>query len=153
MKRPTTHRNPCRLAALALFACAALLQGASPNLSIIMPRKVRCTVCGRKVVETTPPREGPQHHRDVWALTCLCVHELQRQRKITYSEAANQALSSTLVRSLNTSLVAILPVASILFIGTTLLLPRGIVGTINHLMSERRHRAVVRAESVPRLAE
>jgi preprotein translocase subunit SecF len=40
--------------------------------------------------------------------------------KITYSEAANQALSSTLVRSLNTSLVAILPVASILFIGTTL---------------------------------
>ncbi|WP_067484491.1 protein translocase subunit SecF [Actinomadura hibisca] len=40
--------------------------------------------------------------------------------KITYSEAANQALSSTLVRSLNTSLVAILPVAAILFIGTTL---------------------------------
>jgi preprotein translocase subunit SecF len=40
--------------------------------------------------------------------------------KITYSEAANHALSSTLVRSLNTSLVAILPVASILFIGTTL---------------------------------
>jgi preprotein translocase subunit SecF len=39
--------------------------------------------------------------------------------KITYSQAANQALSSTLVRSLNTSLVAILPVASILFIGTT----------------------------------
>ncbi|MFB4319405.1 protein translocase subunit SecF [Actinomadura sp. 21ATH] len=40
--------------------------------------------------------------------------------KITYSQAANQALSSTLVRSLNTSLVAILPVAAILFIGTTL---------------------------------
>lgn len=40
--------------------------------------------------------------------------------KITYSQAANHALSSTLVRSLNTSLVAILPVASILFIGTTL---------------------------------
>ncbi|WP_131736783.1 protein translocase subunit SecF [Actinomadura roseirufa] len=40
--------------------------------------------------------------------------------KTTYSEAANQALSSTLVRSLNTSLVAILPVAAILFIGTTL---------------------------------
>lgn len=39
--------------------------------------------------------------------------------RITYSQAANQALSSTLVRSLNTSLVAILPVASILFIGTT----------------------------------
>jgi preprotein translocase subunit SecF len=40
--------------------------------------------------------------------------------RITYSQAANQALSSTLVRSLNTSLVAILPVAAILFIGTTL---------------------------------
>ncbi|MQY09777.1 protein translocase subunit SecF [Actinomadura macrotermitis] len=40
--------------------------------------------------------------------------------KITYSEAANQALSSTLIRSLNTSLVAILPVGAILFIGTTL---------------------------------
>ncbi|MEU5993774.1 protein translocase subunit SecF, partial [Spirillospora sp. NPDC047418] len=40
--------------------------------------------------------------------------------KTTYSEAANKALSSTLVRSLNTSLVAILPVGAILFIGTTL---------------------------------
>ncbi|WP_030173785.1 protein translocase subunit SecF [Spirillospora albida] len=40
--------------------------------------------------------------------------------RTTYSEAANEALSSTLVRSLNTSLVAILPVAAILFIGTTL---------------------------------
>ncbi|WP_026415033.1 protein translocase subunit SecF [Actinomadura oligospora] len=45
---------------------------------------------------------------------------LNAKSKITYSEAANQALSSTLVRSLNTSLVAILPVAAILFIGTTL---------------------------------
>ncbi|MFI0356641.1 protein translocase subunit SecF [Actinomadura sp. 9N407] len=45
---------------------------------------------------------------------------LSASSKITYSEAANQALSSTLVRSLNTSLVAILPVAAILFIGTTL---------------------------------
>ncbi len=35
--------------------------------------------------------------------------------------AANDALNHTLIRSLNTSLVAILPVAAILFIGTTLL--------------------------------
>lgn len=41
--------------------------------------------------------------------------------KMTYTEAANNALSHTLIRSLNTSLVAILPVAAILFIGTTLL--------------------------------
>lgn len=41
-------------------------------------------------------------------------------RMVTYSQAANEALNSTLIRSLNTSLVAILPVASILFIGTTL---------------------------------
>ncbi|ROO84376.1 preprotein translocase subunit SecF [Actinocorallia herbida] len=46
---------------------------------------------------------------------------LNENSRITYSQAANQALSSTLVRSLNTSLVAILPVAAILFIGTTLL--------------------------------
>ncbi|MFO7249161.1 MAG: protein translocase subunit SecF [Actinomycetes bacterium] len=41
--------------------------------------------------------------------------------KMTYTQAANRALNATLVRSLNTTLVAILPVASILFIGTTLL--------------------------------
>jgi preprotein translocase subunit SecF len=35
----------------------------------------------------------------------------------TYSQAANQALNQTLVRSINTSLIALLPVASILFIG------------------------------------
>ena len=33
-----------------------------------------------------------------------------------------------------------------LFIGVTLLLPRGIVGTINYFLSERRHRAAVKAE-------
>ncbi len=47
--------------------------------------------------------------------------KLGGQAKITYTQAANGALNSTLIRSLNTSLVAILPVASILFIGTTLL--------------------------------
>ncbi|MET9340570.1 protein translocase subunit SecF [Nonomuraea sp. NPDC003804] len=41
--------------------------------------------------------------------------------KKTYTMAANDALNHTLIRSLNTSLVAILPVAAILFIGTTLL--------------------------------
>ena len=35
----------------------------------------------------------------------------------TYSQAANQALNQTLVRSINTSLIALLPVASILFVG------------------------------------
>jgi preprotein translocase subunit SecF len=37
--------------------------------------------------------------------------------KATYSEAANLALNQTLVRSINTSIVALLPVASILVIG------------------------------------
>ncbi|GLW06370.1 protein translocase subunit SecF [Microtetraspora sp. NBRC 13810] len=41
--------------------------------------------------------------------------------KMTYTQAANNALNHTLIRSLNTSLVAILPVAAILFIGTTVL--------------------------------
>ena len=35
----------------------------------------------------------------------------------TYSQAANQALNQTLVRSINTSIIALLPVASILFVG------------------------------------
>jgi preprotein translocase subunit SecF len=39
----------------------------------------------------------------------------------TYSQAANKALNQTLVRSINTSLVALLPVASILFVGAGLL--------------------------------
>jgi preprotein translocase subunit SecF len=39
----------------------------------------------------------------------------------TYSDAANLALNQTLVRSLNTSLTALIPVACILFIGVALL--------------------------------
>ncbi|HEY2578575.1 MAG TPA: protein translocase subunit SecF [Streptosporangiaceae bacterium] len=43
--------------------------------------------------------------------------------KSTYSQAANLALNQTLVRSINTSLIALLPVAGILFIGSALLGP------------------------------
>ena len=39
----------------------------------------------------------------------------------TYSEAANLAINQTLVRSINTSVAALLPVAGILFVGTWLL--------------------------------
>jgi preprotein translocase subunit SecF len=42
-------------------------------------------------------------------------------RKTTYSDAANLALNQTLVRSINTSLTALLPVAAILIVGTLLL--------------------------------
>jgi preprotein translocase subunit SecF len=41
--------------------------------------------------------------------------------KITYSAAANLAVNQTLVRSFNTSLIALLPVGSILFVGAGLL--------------------------------
>ncbi len=41
--------------------------------------------------------------------------------RATYSQAANQALNQTLVRSINTSVIALLPVAAILFIGAGLL--------------------------------
>jgi preprotein translocase subunit SecF len=41
--------------------------------------------------------------------------------KRNFAEAANLAINQTLVRSINTSVVALLPVASILFIGTFLL--------------------------------
>jgi preprotein translocase subunit SecF len=42
-------------------------------------------------------------------------------QRSTYSEAANTALNQTLVRSINTSLTALIPVASILFIGAGVL--------------------------------
>jgi preprotein translocase subunit SecF len=41
--------------------------------------------------------------------------------KYTYSQAANLAVNQTLIRSFNTSLIALLPVASILFVGAGLL--------------------------------
>ena len=49
--------------------------------------------------------------------------------RITYSEAANLAVNQTLMRSINTSLIALLPVAGLLFVGAGLL---G-VGTIKDL--------------------
>ncbi len=41
--------------------------------------------------------------------------------KETYSEAANRAVNQTLARSINTSLIALLPVAGLLFVGAGLL--------------------------------
>ena len=43
------------------------------------------------------------------------------QSRYTYAEASNLAVNQTLVRSINTSVLAILPVASILFVGAFLL--------------------------------
>ena len=48
---------------------------------------------------------------------------------MTYSEAANLAVNQTLMRSINTSLIALLPVAGLLFVGAGML---G-VGTIKDL--------------------
>jgi preprotein translocase subunit SecF len=47
--------------------------------------------------------------------------ELSSMSRLTYSEAANRAVNQTLVRSLNTSLTSLLPIAALLTIG--LLLP------------------------------
>ena len=41
--------------------------------------------------------------------------------RLTYSQAANLAVNQTLVRSMNTSIIALLPVAGLLFIGVGLL--------------------------------
>jgi preprotein translocase subunit SecF len=41
--------------------------------------------------------------------------------KMTYSQAANLAINQTVIRSINTSIVALLPVGSILFVGAGLL--------------------------------
>jgi preprotein translocase subunit SecF len=46
---------------------------------------------------------------------------LLTSQRSTYSDAANLALNQTLVRSMNTSLTALIPVASILFVGAGLL--------------------------------
>ncbi|WP_033823027.1 protein translocase subunit SecF [Kitasatospora sp. MBT63] len=46
---------------------------------------------------------------------------ITKQNKRTYSEAANLGLNQTLVRSINTTVVALLPVAALLFIGGGLL--------------------------------
>jgi preprotein translocase subunit SecF len=43
------------------------------------------------------------------------------QSRMTYSELANLALNQTLIRSINTSIVALLPVGAILFVGAGLL--------------------------------
>ncbi|MFE0425856.1 protein translocase subunit SecF [Streptomyces sp. NPDC058953] len=42
---------------------------------------------------------------------------ITKQNRFTYSELANRSLNSTLVRSINTTVVALLPVAGLLFIG------------------------------------
>ena len=57
------------------------------------------------------------------------THGIHGGSRTTYSEAANLALNQTLVRSINTSVVALLPVLSILIVGVSLL---G-VGTLNDL--------------------
>jgi preprotein translocase subunit SecF len=49
--------------------------------------------------------------------------EAEGNGRLSYSQAANQAVNQTLVRSINTSVVALLPVGSILFIGFFLLGP------------------------------
>jgi len=47
--------------------------------------------------------------------------EVEHSETSTFAERVNLAINQTLVRSINTSVVAVLPVAAILFIGTTLL--------------------------------
>ncbi|MGN6243447.1 MAG: protein translocase subunit SecF [Motilibacteraceae bacterium] len=46
---------------------------------------------------------------------------LQGGSRMTYSEAANLAINQTLVRSINTSVIALLPIGAILFVGAGLL--------------------------------
>ncbi|MFD3536504.1 protein translocase subunit SecF [Streptomyces sp. NPDC058664] len=43
--------------------------------------------------------------------------EITKQTRFTYSEMANRSINGTLVRSVNTTVVALLPVAGLLFIG------------------------------------
>jgi preprotein translocase subunit SecF len=47
--------------------------------------------------------------------------DITKQNRYTYSELANRSLNQTLVRSINTTVVALLPVAGLLFVGGGLL--------------------------------
>lgn len=49
------------------------------------------------------------------------TYELREQTELTYEESANLAVNQTLIRSLNTSITGLLPVAAVLFIGVGLL--------------------------------
>jgi preprotein translocase subunit SecF len=49
------------------------------------------------------------------------VKDLERSASMTWSEAANLAVNQTLMRSINTSVIALLPVAGLLFVGAGLL--------------------------------
>ena len=47
--------------------------------------------------------------------------DIEKQGRYTYADAANLAVNQTLVRSINTSVVALLPVGAILFVGVGIL--------------------------------
>jgi preprotein translocase subunit SecF len=49
------------------------------------------------------------------------VKDLDRTANMTWSEAANLAVNQTLMRSINTTVIALLPVAGLLFVGAGLL--------------------------------
>ena len=49
------------------------------------------------------------------------TRDFTRQHRATYAELANLSINQTFVRSINTSVVGVLPVASILFVGAFIL--------------------------------
>ncbi|NEK84366.1 protein translocase subunit SecF [Blastococcus saxobsidens] len=49
------------------------------------------------------------------------VKDLEKSARMTWGEAANLAVNQTLMRSINTSVIALLPVAGLLFVGAGLL--------------------------------
>jgi preprotein translocase subunit SecF len=49
------------------------------------------------------------------------TRKIEVNNRLTYSEAANLAVNQTLARSINTSLIALLPIAAMLFTGSALL--------------------------------
>ena len=51
------------------------------------------------------------------------TEEAFRTKRMTYAQAANLAVNQTLVRSINTTVVALLPIAAVLVVGFTLLGP------------------------------
>ena len=69
------------------------------------------TILGFSLYDTVVVFDKVRDNQKIW----------QKLRQTTYSEMVNTSLNQVLMRSINTSIVAVLPVISLIFVGTYLL--------------------------------
>ena len=68
------------------------------------------TILGFSLYDTVVVFDKVRDNQKIW----------QKLRQTTYSEMVNTSLNQVLMRSINTSIVAVLPVISLIFVGTYL---------------------------------